>query len=371
MSLPHDARTAFWNRAIDAQSSGDAGPSPANLHSEAEAALGRFLADGSRLDLFRLAGLLAGLGHREAEAYEAISRFAQSIAEFVPDGDSVAPGEQAYDVYASQSPEPDGADGAAAPPQIGEDLSDQVTVFVTTIGYPTFERCMDCLRAQDCRFPLKVIENVAPMSAAFQRMLDECETPFYVQVDEDMLLYPQAVRTLYERIRTLDDNVAMFAACLFDEHMDRAIYGIKIFRTDIVRRYPMRDVEGFELEQRSRWRRDGYTDVFERIEGAGRHAPRTLGLHGTHWTPLAIYVRYLVLELTRRKGTKSHQWIPQEARKLLARFLAHRTEVDLYALGGILAGRLQDRLSTGRSKHFGRYRQTPGFDHFQRFVETL
>ena len=83
---------------------------------------------------------------------------------------------------------------------------DHVTVFVTTVGAPSYDACRQHLGAQDCAFRLQVIDRVAPMSAAFQRMLDECPTPFFVQVDEDMLLYPHAVRTLYEASPRADDR---------------------------------------------------------------------------------------------------------------------------------------------------------------------
>ena len=73
-------------------------------------------------------------------------------------------------------------------------------VFVSTVGYPTYQECLEGLAAQDSKFTLKIVDHVAPMSAALQRMQDECTTPYYVQVDEDMLLYPQAIRTLHERI---------------------------------------------------------------------------------------------------------------------------------------------------------------------------
>jgi hypothetical protein len=69
-------------------------------------------------------------------------------------------------------------------------LRDEVTVFVSTVNSDSFQECMKHLSMQDTRFHLEVIENVAPMSEAFQRMLDRCKTPFYVQVDEDMLLRP-------------------------------------------------------------------------------------------------------------------------------------------------------------------------------------
>ena len=150
------------------------------------------------------------------------------------------------------------------------DLRELVTVFVTTVGYPTFERCLEHLRAQDSRFTLRIIDRVAPMSAAFQRMLDECTTPYYVQVDEDMLLYPHAVRTLYERLAAMESRKIQYVAALYDVHLNRIIYGLKIFRHTVVRRYPFRDVAGCEWDQIRRLRADGYVDVRIPLEGVTR-----------------------------------------------------------------------------------------------------
>jgi hypothetical protein len=70
------------------------------------------------------------------------------------------------------------------------DLSAEMTVFVSTVGAATFPECMACLERQDSRFRLEVIDRVAPVSAAFQLMMDRCQTPYSVQADEDMLLHP-------------------------------------------------------------------------------------------------------------------------------------------------------------------------------------
>src|SRR5512135_3130891 len=43
------------------------------------------------------------------------------------------------------------------------DLCDLLTVFVCTVGYPTFEKCLECLHAQDSLFSLKIIDHVAPI----------------------------------------------------------------------------------------------------------------------------------------------------------------------------------------------------------------
>ena len=250
-----------------------------------------------------------------------------------------------------------------------KDLRDALTVFVSTVGYPTFETCLERLREQDCEFTLKIIDRVAPMSAALQRMIDDCATPYFVQVDEDMLIYPHGVRTLYERLAEMDPKVVQYVAALYDVHLERVIYGLKIFKHEIVRRYPYRDVMGCEWEQIGRFRRDGYIDVRVPIDGATQHSDNTLGLHGTHWTPEAVYLRYYVLELTRRKGNKTHAWVAGAAESFLQRFLEKRSEVDFYALMGILSGSLADDRTTGREKDYRTYNQTPGFERVRGFLE--
>jgi hypothetical protein len=251
------------------------------------------------------------------------------------------------------------------------DLRDSVTVFVTTVGYPTFQTCLDHLAAQDTVFTLKVIDHIAPMSAALQRMLDDCTTPYYIQVDEDMLLYPHAVRTLYERISSADPEVAMYVVALWDEHVERAIYGLKIYRHPIVSRYPYRNVNGCEWDQVRRLRADGFVDVRAPLKGASRDSEDTLGLHGTSWTPHAAYLRYCALELKRRKGNRTHQWLVESAHFMLDRFLRTRSQVDFYGLMGMLAATFSDSKAVGAEKDYRQYDRTPGFEHLCRFVEEV
>lgn len=60
-------------------------------------------------------------------------------------------------------------------------------------------------------------------------MMDECTTPYYVRVNEDML-YPNAIRVLYEWISTMDAKVALYVGGLYDAHLEEVIHGIKITR---------------------------------------------------------------------------------------------------------------------------------------------
>ena len=251
------------------------------------------------------------------------------------------------------------------------DLRDLLTVFVSTVGYPTFEKCLECLHAQDSLFSLKIVDHVAPISAALQRMMDECRTHYFIEVDEDMLLYPHAIRTLYERISATDARVVQYVCALYDVHIERVIYGIKIFRHDIVSRYPYRDVCGCEWDQIRRFRADGYVDIRVPLEGATKDSRDTLGLHGTYWTPPTVYLRYCVLELKRRRGNKTHEWLGDVALKLLKRFHESGSEVDFYALMGILAGSLSGSKTLGREKDYRMYDHTPGIECLRQFVEEV
>jgi len=251
------------------------------------------------------------------------------------------------------------------------DLRDQLTVFVTTVGSPTFDTCLARLQEQDCLFSLKIIDGVAPMSAALQRMLDECTTPFLVQVDEDMLLHPYAVRTLYQRLTAMEPEVVQYVGALYDAHLHRVIYGLKINRHEVVSRYPYRNVRGCEWDQIRRFRDDGFMDVRAPLEGVTRDSEEVLGLHGTQWDPQTIYLRFRVLEIKRRLGNKTHDWVVESAQMLIKRYLEHGSELDFYALMGILGGFVSEGDEEGTEKDFRRYSSTPGLAPARRFLDEV
>lgn len=256
----------------------------------------------------------------------------------------------------------DGDDHARVP---GPDLSQAVTVFVTTVGAPSFANCLEHLREQDCAYTLRIIDRVAPMNAAFQRMLDECRTPYYVQVDEDMLLYPHAVRTLYEMMTGAAPEVAIVVSDLFDAHLERCIIGVKIFRHEIVRRYPFEAVDEFEMRQVACLREDGYT-ILRRTPGLTPVAGQTLGVHGTDWTPQSVYERYATLERRRRAYPPRLLWLREYPAVFLRRFLDEPSELNFFALMGLIAGTLAS--PRAGAKDYRTYGELQGFRALRRFL---
>jgi len=256
------------------------------------------------------------------------------------------------------------------PQPVRPDLSDAVTVFVTTVGAPTFEACLRHLEEQDCAFRMQIIDHVAPMNVAFQRMLDECRTPYYVQVDEDMLLHPHAVRTLYEAIVGAGPKAAMYVAALYDVHVARCIQGVKIFRHDIVRRYPFTAHNAFESEQVERLEQDGY--VVGRAQCGIHPIPDlTLGLHGTRWSLQSIYERYATLEQSRRVPPSRLQWFAPYAAEFLRRFSDEPSEENFFALMGVVAGALASPNGEPNAKDWRTYGSLPGFEALRQFLREV
>jgi MoaA/NifB/PqqE/SkfB family radical SAM enzyme len=230
-----------------------------------------------------------------------------------------------------------------------KDLTDQVTVFVATIGdKANFGFCIQALDGQDSRFRFDVIDHVAPMSAAFQAMIDRCETPFYVQVDEDMILDPYAIRILHDAMSKAPPTTAIVCYSLWDEHMQKAILGVKIYRHDVLRQFPYRhDVPHCDVEQNERLKTAGYT-IQSCWHGYERNIT-CIGRHGCHYTPETAYEAYY------NRAAKSRlfpQWMSW-CRRLAAEF-RRRVEsdpknlIDLYALLGFTAGLTTD---LGRLDH--------------------
>ena len=217
----------------------------------------------------------------------------------------------------------------------GAPLLQDVTVFVTTIGDErNFRDCLAHLQKQTVRCRIEVIDHVAPMSAAFAEMHARCTTPYYVQVDEDMMLYPHALATLRELIEQSDASVPLVCAVLWDCDVERPRQGVKIYRHEIVKRFPYRDTLSCEVTQ------------LEQMSAAGHHPlllpteepdAVCLGEHGKHYSPRTIFLRWQ--RLFHKRNEMGHlAWLDPWPARLLERYMKTRDRVHLYAALGAIAG---------------------------------
>ncbi|MBU1213449.1 MAG: radical SAM protein [Alphaproteobacteria bacterium] len=244
------------------------------------------------------------------------------------------------------------------------DLNEKVTVFIVTVGGLDYAPCRAALRAQDSQFNLEIIRNIAPMNAAFQQMAERCKTPFFVQVDEDMILEPHAVRQLYEEMQEQAPNVAFHCLSLWDTDLGYPIDGCKIYRHAIMAQVPWRDSYSCEVDQFERLWESGFQFSRRWRPYRGDHV---IGEHGRFWTPKTLFQRYRRIAIKSRINPKMFAWWDQWGSNLLQRFAFTGTQRALFAMLGWIDGKRTELSAPVTEANFRQSRHDPDFSAFRDF----
>ena len=194
-------------------------------------------------------------------------------------------------------------------------FNDEITAFVISCGNnPNFDDCIIALNNQTMKCKIEVIKDYSPSSKAFQEMINRCKTKYYVQVDEDMILFPTAIEKMYESISNSKNNHVMIAHGLHDVHLDFDIIGIKIFNHDVYKNYPYNlDINSNKIptiEQLERIEKDGYTTHMDTKSIVGYHSPK--------WTTELIFERYF--DLMEKYKIYGYTWLKDLPKKLNNRY---------------------------------------------------
>jgi len=210
-----------------------------------------------------------------------------------------------------------------------------LTVFViTTDKSINYEDCIEALKNQSVGFKLFAISNYHPMSKAFQQMINQCQTPYYVQVDDDMILYPNAIEDMYNAIIKSRKEISMVAFMLKDVHLNFPICGVKIYKHDIFKKYPYNlSCLSCEVEQTDRMKRDGYTFITKQ---------KIVGDHSPNWTDETIFERYYNL-MEKYKEFK-YNWLERVPLKLWNILKKNPTKNNLYALLGAYTSIIKEEI---------------------------
>lgn len=222
------------------------------------------------------------------------------------------------------------------------DYSSKLTVFCITVGAPDYPHCIEAINAQDCKFKFKIIAHISPMSKAFQQMLDKCDTEYFIQCDEDMIMRPHCVRTLYENMVQQDQRVAMVCHSIWDIPFDRWIQGIKIYRHSILKKYPYHDNnQSCEMEQVQRMQKDGFIIKGPPDYPKNRFDPICMADHGLYHSPRTLFERCRNL-FHKWQNYEWMGWLAEWPQKLMDRYMKDPNEMNLYAVLGTIAGLSQE-----------------------------
>lgn len=238
------------------------------------------------------------------------------------------------------------------------DLSKELTVaIICGSKNPNQDLVLECLEKQDCEFTFIKIEHKYPMNVAFQAMLDECKTPYLIQVDNDMVLHLNSIKKMYDNFsgNASPENIVMDCYFLRDVHLDMNIYGIKIYKMDIFRKYPYKAGPSCEVEQLERMKKDGY-DIRFKNDVMGEHSP--------HWTNEGIFERYY--NLGEKFKLYRYIWTEQLPKKLFEMVKENPSEKNIFAFAGCLASVYSDSIMN-EEKDFSKKRKEYG--KLQAFLE--
>lgn len=215
------------------------------------------------------------------------------------------------------------------------DLSDLVTVFIISSGEPSFGECHHRIVNQTVKVRLEEICGVTPMWRAFQKMHEQAETPFFVQVDADMLLQPGAVADLLTMIQAAGETCAIWCEWLWGDAEERAITGVKIYRTDVVVNYPYTDSVSCDQDQFEAMQRDGF-------ESGYGPAPKTqeecAGLHLSLQTPAMAFQRWRRLMEKYRARPEHMGWLTPYPERMRKRMVDDPSPMNLAIYEGVVAG---------------------------------
>lgn len=214
---------------------------------------------------------------------------------------------------------------AAPPPSMQTPPS--TTVFILTVGDPAFQACKNSLEQQTgATFTIETIQDVCPFNTAAQEMITRSTTPYFIQVDEDMILNPDAVHRMEQAMTQAPAEVGMICFHLYDEDRECPIQGIKIYRTELMKRLMFRDLKASEMNLLDQMGEQGIRWILH---------PDVLGRHGTQYTPDTIYRRYKTMY---EKDIRQWNLLTSDIHRKANKFRETGDVLQLFALLGAAHG---------------------------------
>jgi hypothetical protein len=182
-----------------------------------------------------------------------------------------------------------------------------VSAVVLTLGEETTDRALASVKAQTLPVEqLVMVDRVRPFHLAFNEGAERTRTPFFVQVDADMVLDPDCIQRLRNAIGA---RTGIAVGALRDPLMG-TIAGVKMFRTSCVETVRLRDTVAPEIDHWVALGRRGW--VTECLTGRDRRSVdgATLGAHRPNYTVDYVFGTFYRLgrQYAHREDARALRW---------------------------------------------------------------
>lgn len=169
------------------------------------------------------------------------------------------------------------------------------TIFIVTISSIQLEYSLNSINNMNTNIPFFVncIKNIAPTNKAYNEMRLRCKTPYFIQNDEDMELYPNCLEIIINTIKKANnEKIFLHTFKLIDDKLGLGnppiIDCLKVYNQSIMKNFPtLNNGETEVASVDSSWHKPisahGYTTNETR---------KIIGYHGKHRTNFDLLLRY-------------------------------------------------------------------------------
>jgi hypothetical protein len=120
------------------------------------------------------------------------------------------------------------------------DLRKELTVFVITNGRSTFEKSVEFINSQEnVELNVKIIKDKSWLDANLS-ILEMCDTPFFLRLDDDMVLHKKCVSFMWPLVAQQPKDVAMVGWRLWEGYSNKVCKGVKIYTTELCKKIGFR-----------------------------------------------------------------------------------------------------------------------------------
>lgn len=172
-----------------------------------------------------------------------------------------------------------------------------ITIFLITIESHLLQYALEAINSLETTYNVlvNVIMNVSPTKQAYNTMIERCTTQYFIQLDEDMEMYPNGLSIILDYLKSLSDNKKsncfVYSFKLIDNYLGLSnppvLYGLKVYNFDIMKNFHMQDCTTTVSQVDKTWHApiyaSGYIDRLSNI---------TIGFHARNRKPFDIMLRF-------------------------------------------------------------------------------
>ena len=169
-----------------------------------------------------------------------------------------------------------------------------ITIFIITICGHQLQYSLEAINNLNTNNSVlvNVIMNVKPTNKAYNTMIKRCTTEYFVQLDEDMIIYPNSIDIIKKHLfENKKKNVFFHTFKLIDNYLglgeQSILLGLKLYDYKIMKNYPIQNDENPISQVDKIWHNqifnDGYIEII---------ATEIIGFHAKFRKPYDLLLRF-------------------------------------------------------------------------------